>query len=67
VALDNEEKRPNITVQAIQEMNKMAGVYNQDGGNHNNVVNIQINGELLPKGNLDRLPETFESTYTDES
>ena len=61
VALDNEEKRPNITVQAIQEMNKMSGTYQQDTHNSHNVVNIQINGELLPRTGLDVLPETFES------
>ena len=62
VALDNEQQRPNITIQAVQEINRMSGAYQDAGnGNTNNVVNIQINGELLPRGNLDTLPETFEN------
>ena len=61
VALDNEEGRPNITVQAIQEMNKMSGTYNVDNQQGGNVYNIQINGELMPRGALDVLPETYES------
>ena len=63
IILDNEEKRPNVSVQAIQEFNKMDGVYATAGntGNQGNVVNIQINGEILPRGPLDQLPETYET------
>ena len=62
VALDNEEKRPNITIQALQEINKMSGTYVDAGNKGNgNVVNSQINGEMLPRGPLDTMPETFET------
>jgi hypothetical protein len=63
IALDNEEKRPNVSVQAIQEINKVSGSYQQEGnfGNSGNVVQIQINGEILPRGPLDVLPETYET------
>jgi hypothetical protein len=61
IILDNEEKRPNISVQAMQEFNKMSGAYQQEGGNNGNVVNIQINGDLMPRGALDVLPETYET------
>lgn len=63
IALDNEEKRPNVSVQALQEINKVSGAYAQEGnfGNSGNVVQIQINGEILPRGALDVMPETYES------
>lgn len=61
IALENEEKRPNISVQAIQEMNKMTAAYNDGNQGNGNVVNIQINGELMPRGNLDTLPDTYEN------
>lgn len=63
IALDNEEKRPNIAIQAIQEINKVSAAYQSEGntGNQGNVVNISINGDLLPRTGLDVLPDTFES------
>ena len=61
IAIDNEEKRPNISIMAIQEINKMSHSYAQPEQQAGNVVNIQINGELLPRGSLDTLPETFEN------
>ena len=68
IAMDNELTRPNISVQCIQEINKMSGVYNTDNvGNQGNVVNISINGELLPRGSLDVMPETFETRQAKEA
>jgi hypothetical protein len=62
IVLDNEVDKPNIAIQGIQEINKMSGSYeNQQAGNNGNVFNIQINGDLLPRGGLDVLPETYES------
>jgi len=59
---DNESKRPNISVQCIQEMNKMSGTYADPGNQGNgNVYNIQINGETMPRGPLDVMPDTFET------
>jgi len=60
IALDNEEKRPATTIAAIQEMNKMGRVYEQ-GTTDGNHINITINNEALPKGELDRMPQTYES------
>jgi hypothetical protein len=62
IAVDNEDPKPNIAIQAIQEMNKMSGTY-QEGGNggNGNIVQIQINGDILPRGPLDTLPETYET------
>jgi len=68
IALDNEEKRPNVSVAALQEINKMKGAYqasNPLGGN-GNVYNIQINGELLPRTGLDTLPVTYENPQQDQ-
>jgi len=63
IVLDNEEKRPNISVQAMQEINKMNGTYAEAGntGGMGNVVNIQINGETLPRGALDVRPDPYET------
>lgn len=63
IAIDNEEKRPNVAVQALQEINKMAGTYADAGniGNNGNTVNVIINGEQLPRGQLDTLPDTYEN------
>ena len=63
IAMDQEETRPNIAIQAIQEINKMSGTYTPEGGNSGNVVNISINGELLPKTGLDTLPDTYEGRF----
>lgn len=55
IAVDNEENRPRISIAAIQEMNKMSGSYAEQNA-ASNVFNIQINSELLPRGQLDELP-----------
>ena len=67
IMMDNEQPKPNIAIQAIQEINKMSGAYVEQGGNAGNVVNIQINGELLPRGALDVMPETFETRQAAEA
>ena len=59
IALDNELNRPNVSVTAIDMINKMSGTYQPQevsGG-----VNITINNTLLPQGKLDQLPQTYES------
>ncbi len=62
IAIANEDKRPNVSIQAIQEINKMSGTYAEHGNAASgNQINIQINGELLPRGALDQMPETFET------
>ena len=50
-------------IAAVQEMNKMSGTYQTDSmfSGNQGTINIQINGELLPRGPLDTLPETYES------
>jgi len=60
IALDNEQNRPNISVTAIDTINKMSGTY-QPQDNHTGGINITINNELLPQGTLDKLPKTYES------
>ena len=55
IAIDNEGQRPSVSIQAIQEINKMSGAY-EEKSTHGNTVNITINNELLPKGKLDELP-----------
>lgn len=55
IAIDNEGHRPNVSVQAIQEINKISGAY--EPAQASNVFNIQINSELLPRGQLDTLPK----------
>ena len=59
VAKDNEKKRPNTTISAIQEINKMSGTYHDQTTPTG--INIQINNEVLPRTLLDRMPETFET------
>ena len=54
IAIDNEHQRPSVSVSAIDMINKMSGGYDQQAPN--NTVNITINNELLPKGELDILP-----------
>lgn len=69
IALEQEKKQPKTTITAIQEINKMSGVY-QDGpgsGGVHNEINIQINGELLPRGPLDQMPETYETRLANQS
>ncbi len=66
IAVDNEKERPSIAISAIQEMNKLSGFTNQQAGGStiqdNRVYNVQINGELLPRGALDNLPQTYDQT-----
>jgi len=66
IAIDNTQKKPRVTIAAIQEINRMSGTYGADAGG-SNVVNIQINGELFPRGKLDTLPETYESRVVDSA
>jgi len=56
IVVDNEKTRPNVAVQAIQEMNKMDGAYHEDKSG--NVINIQINNEAFPRGALDIAHDT---------
>ena len=60
ISMDNEKYHPSISIKALQEINKMSGTY-ETGDNIQNQVNIQINGELLPRGALDVLPDTYET------
>lgn len=60
IVVDNEKKKPRVAIAALQEINRMSGAYAEIGGT-SNVVNIQINGELLPRGHLDTLPQTYDS------
>ena len=60
IAIDNTNKKPRVTIAAIQEINRMSGSYGSEAG-QSNVVNIQINGEILPRGSLDTMPETYEN------
>jgi len=55
IALDNELNRPNISIAAVQELNKMNGAY--DTAAQSTSLNITINNELLPRGPLDQLPK----------
>lgn len=59
IVVDNEKPDPAVAIQALKEINKMSGVYENTATG--NVVNIQINADLLPRGALDVLPETFET------
>ena len=61
IGVDNEAKKPRVTIAALQEINRMSGSYADSMGGSGNVVNIQINGELLPRGKLDQLPSTYET------
>ena len=65
IGIDNEKKAPNLTISAIQEINKMAGSY-AESGNPGNVVNIQINQEILPRGALDTMPVTYDSKQLEQ-
>ena len=59
ITVNNEKKNPKTAVAAIQEINKMSGTYDpkQSAG----PVNITINNQLLPRGPLDTMPETYEA------
>ena len=61
ISMDNEKFNPNTSIKALQEINKMSGVYETGDLNIGNQINIQINGELLPRGALDVLPVTYET------
>ena len=64
IALEQEKSQPKTTIAAIQEINKMSGVYadNASGGiNAGGDINISINGDLLPRGALDVMPNTYET------
>jgi hypothetical protein len=63
IALSNKDRQPRVSISAITEINKMSGTYVDQGrpSGPGNVVNIQINGELLPRGPLDTLPESYET------
>ncbi len=63
ITVDNQDKKPRVAIAAIQEINRMSGIYNESSGTlgGSNVVNIQINGELLPRGQLDTMPDTYET------
>lgn len=55
IAIDNESQRPSVSIQALQEINKMSGSYEPiDKGV---AVNITINSEQLPRGKLDQIPQ----------
>jgi len=60
IAVDNEELRPSTTISAVQEINKMSGSY--EPSSSGSQINITINSELLPHGELDKLPKTYDST-----
>lgn len=51
IAIDNEQNRPNTSISAIQEINKMTGVYQEQSTP--NKIQIVINNELLPRTVLD--------------
>ena len=59
IVVDNEALDPAVAITAIKEINKMSGTYESTGTG--NVINIQINQDLMPKGALDVLPETYET------
>lgn len=62
IVVDNERDDPNTAISAVKEINKMSGSYETPGsGSQGNTINIQINADLMPKGALDVLPETYES------
>ena len=63
IAMEQMKSQPKTSISAIQEINKMSGVYQSDGqfANNSGTINIQINGELMPKGALDVMPETYET------
>ena len=64
IALEQERAQPKTTIAAIQEINKMTGVYAENalgGINAGGDVNISINGDLLPRGALDVMPNTYET------
>jgi hypothetical protein len=65
---DNEQYHPSIAIKALQEINKMSGVYAESVNNTtNNIMQIQINGDLLPRGALDTLPDTYETRMENQS
>jgi hypothetical protein len=54
IAIRNEEKDPRVAISAIAEINKMTHLEKQlDLGIGDNVVQIVINNDLLPRGALD--------------
>lgn len=53
-----ERERPNISIAAIQELNKMSGAYAQQ--NANGPVTVVINQSLLPRGELDHGGHTID-------
>ena len=62
IALEQMKSQPKTSISAIQEINKMSGVYAENAaGGFSGDINISINGELMPRGALDVLPETFET------
>jgi hypothetical protein len=58
IAIDNEVERPNVSIQAITEINKMTHAYTPSGAGG---VNVTINQNLFPMGELDKAPNTYES------
>ena len=50
IVVDAKEEDPRISISAIQEINKIEGVYNSG----DSAINITINNALLPRGALDR-------------
>jgi len=61
IAVDNEKVRPNMTLNAIDTLNKMDDTYAAPNQQPNAAVQITINQTLMPQGRLDDLPETYES------
>jgi hypothetical protein len=63
IALEQQKMSPGVAINAIKEINKMTGTYGDPSGGfeNNGTINIQINGELLPRGVLDTLPNTYET------
>ena len=49
IAVDAKKEDPRITISAIQELNKIAGIYNTP----DSTINITINQGQLPRGALD--------------
>lgn len=54
IAHRNELSRPSLTISAVAELNKMDNIELQHAATTSgNTINIQINADLFPKGNLD--------------
>lgn len=58
IMVDNKKERPQVSIAAVQEMNRMDGIGKDKVDTK---VVVQIDNNIFPKGPLDRPAQTFES------